>query len=119
MTEKITRKHVIALLATLLALALPMQSPGTGIPVIDVSNLTQNITTALHQVMAYAQQVQQYQLQMQQYANQVRNTVAPAAQVWQEAQQTMNTVMGTIGTFQNGGSGLQNYLNQFQNVIIG
>jgi len=84
-------------------------------PVIDYSNLTQNITTALHQVSAYAKQVQQYQLQLQQYANEVKNTVAPAAQLWQEAQQTMNSVMGTVGMFQNG-SALQNYLNQFQNV---
>ena len=84
-------------------------------PVIDYSNLTQNITTALHQVSAYAKQVQQYQLQLEQYANEVKNTVAPAAQLWQEAQQTMNSVMGTVGMFQNG-SALQNYLNQFQNV---
>ena len=59
--------------------------------------------------------MQQYQLQLQQYANEVKNTVAPAAQLWQEAQQTMNSVMGTVGMFQNG-SALQNYLNQFQNV---
>ena len=84
-------------------------------PVIDYSNLTQNITTALHQVSAYAKQVQQYQLQLEQYANEVKNTVAPAAQLWQDAQQTMNSVMGTVGMFQNG-SALQNYLNQFQNV---
>jgi len=83
--------------------------------VIDASNLTQNTVTALKQVAAYAQQVQQYQLQLQQYANQVRNTVAPAAQVWQQAQQTMNGVLGTVGMFQNG-SALQSYLNQFQNV---
>jgi P-type conjugative transfer protein TrbJ len=84
-------------------------------PVIDYSNLTQNITTALHQVSAYAKQVQQYQLQLEQYANEVKNTVAPAGQLWQDAQQTMNSVMGTVGMFQNG-SALQNYLNQFQNV---
>jgi len=100
--------------AVVLVAALPISSPGT-MPVIDYSNLTQNITTALHQVSAYAQQVQQYQLQLQQYANQVRNTAAPVAQVWQQAQQAMNGVMGTAGMFQNG-SALQSYLNQFQNV---
>jgi type IV secretion system protein TrbJ len=61
--------------------ALPLSSPGTGIPVIDFSNLTQNVITALKQVSACAQQVQQYRLQLQQYANQVKNTVAPVAQV--------------------------------------
>src|SRR6266436_8537416 len=109
------RKVILMAVALALVAALPLSSPGTGIPVIDFSNLTQNVVTALHQVSAYAQQVQQYQLQLQQYANQVRNTVAPAAQVWQQAQQTMNSVMGTVGVFQNG-SALQGYLNQFQNV---
>jgi type IV secretion system protein TrbJ len=108
------KKMILTSVAVVLVAALPISSPGT-MPVIDYSNLTQNITTALHQVSAYAQQVQQYQLQLQQYANQVRNTAAPVAQVWQQAQQAMNGVMGTAGMFQNG-SALQSYLNQFQNV---
>jgi P-type conjugative transfer protein TrbJ len=108
------RKIVLTFAALALVAALPLSSPGT-LPVVDYSNLTQNVVTALHQVSAYAQQVQQYQLQLQQYANQVKNTVAPVAQVWQAAQGTMNSVMGTVGMFQNG-SALQSYLNQFQNV---
>jgi P-type conjugative transfer protein TrbJ len=108
------RKIILTTVTLVLVAALPISSPG-GIPVIDYSNLVQNTTTALKQVAAYAQQVQQYQLQLQQYANQVRNTVAPVAQVWQAAQGTMNSVMGTVGIFQNG-SALQSYLNQFQNV---
>ena len=105
---------ILTSVAVVLVAALPLASQG-GIPVIDYSNLLQNTTTALKQVAAYAQQVQQYQLQLQQYANQVKNTVAPVAQVWQAAQGTMNSVMGTVGIFQNG-SALQSYLNQFQNV---
>jgi P-type conjugative transfer protein TrbJ len=108
------RKFILTAVASFLMAALPISSPG-GIPVIDYSNLVQNTTTALKQVAAYAQQVQQYQLQLQQYANQVRNTVAPVAQVWQTAQGTMNSVMGPVGMFQNG-SALQGYLSQFQNV---
>ena len=110
------KKNILTTIALALVATLPLTSPGSGIPVIDVSNLTQNITTALHQVMGYAQQVQQYQLQLQQYANQLRNTVAPAAQVWQQAQQTMNSVMGTVNMFQGGQSQLQSYMSQFQNV---
>jgi P-type conjugative transfer protein TrbJ len=109
------RKIVLTTVALVLVAALPATSPGTGIPVIDWSNLTQNVVTALHQVSAYAQQVQQYQLQLQQYANQVKNTVAPVAQVWQTAQGTMNSVLGTVSMFQNG-SQLQNYLHQYQDV---
>ena len=109
------RKLVLTAVALVAVAALPLTSPGS-MPVIDFSNLTQNVITALHQVNAYAQQVQQYQLQLQQYANQIRNTVAPAAQVWQQAQQTMNSVMGTVNMFQGGQSQLQGYLSQFQNV---
>ena len=65
------KKIVLKTVALVLVAALPASSPGTGIPVLDVSNLTQNIVTALHQVMAYTQQVSQYELQLQQYANQV------------------------------------------------
>ena len=110
------RKIVLTTVALALVAALPVSSPGTGIPVIDFSNLTQNVVTALHQVSAYAQQVQQYQLQLQQYANQVKNTVAPVAQVWQAAQGTMNSVLGTVNMFRGGGSQLQGYLSQFQDV---
>jgi P-type conjugative transfer protein TrbJ len=110
------KKMILTSVALALVGALPATSPGTGIPVIDFSNLTQNVVTALHQVSAYAQQVQQYQLQLQQYANQVRNTVAPVAQVWQAAQGTMNGVLGTVNMFRGGSSQLQGYLGQFQDV---
>src|SRR5258707_657206 len=110
------KKMMLICSALLLVAALPLTSPGLGIPVIDSSNLTQNVVTAMKQVSAYAQQVQQYQLQLQQYENQLKNTLAPAAQVWQAAQSTMNSVMGTVNMFQGGQSQLQGYLNQFQNV---
>jgi P-type conjugative transfer protein TrbJ len=113
-SKKHMRKLVLTLVALMLVAALPLMSPG-GIPVIDYSNLAQTTTTALKQVAAYAQQVQQYQLQLQQYANQVKNTLAPVAQVWQTAQGTMSSVMGAVNMFQNG-SQLQGYLGQFQNV---
>ena len=86
--QKALKKHhkkkiVLTMAALVLVAVLPLASPSTGIPVIDVSNLAQNVVTAMKQVSAYAQQVQQYQLQLQQYANQVKNTVAPATQIWQ------------------------------------
>ena len=109
------RKLLLTSVALVLVAALPATNPGTGIPVLDVSNLVQNTTTALKQVQAYAQMVQSYQLQLQQYANMVKNTVAPVAQVWQTAQGTMNGVLGTVNMFQNGNQ-LQGYLSQFQNV---
>jgi type IV secretion system protein TrbJ len=108
------KKPIIAITTVALIAALPLSSPG-GLPVIDYSNLIQNTTTALKQVSAYAQQVQQYQLQLQQYANQVRNTVAPVAQIYQSATGTINSVMGVARVFQSGNQ-LQSTLGQFQSV---
>ena len=108
------RKVVLTSVALVLVVALPVMSPGT-IPVIDYSNLTQNITTALKSVAIYAQEVQQYQTQILQYKNQLLNTlgIAPALQVWQQSQAVMNQVTGLTSMFRNGSS-LQNVLSQFQ-----
>jgi P-type conjugative transfer protein TrbJ len=110
------RKIILGTVALVLATALPANTPGAGIPVIDVSNLAQNIITALHQVLAYAQQIEQYQTQIRQYLNQVENTtgIAQALQIWQRAQQTMNGLMQTVAIFQNGN--VQGIVGQFQNV---
>src|SRR2546423_5420586 len=79
----------------------------TGMPVFDASALVQTTTTALNsvrhtllQVQQYAQQIQQYELQFKQYIEQVKQGLAPIAYVWQEAQQTVNDVMGTVSMFQ-------------------
>jgi hypothetical protein len=65
--QKVLQKHhkkkiVLTMSVLVLVAVLPLPSPGTGIPVVDVSNLAQNVVTAMKQVSAYAQQVQQYQL---------------------------------------------------------
>ena len=85
------------------------------LPVIDYSAIAQAIVQTLRQIQQYAQQVQQYQLQLQQYANQVRNTVAPVAQVYQSAMGTINSVMGVAKIFQSGNQ-LQATLGSFENV---
>jgi P-type conjugative transfer protein TrbJ len=95
----------------------------TGMPVFDASALVQTTTTALNsvrhtllQVQQYAQQIQQYELQFKQYIEQVKQGLAPIAYVWQEAQQTVNDVMGTVSMFQGQSTQLQAYLSQFQSV---
>src|SRR4029077_864107 len=88
-----------------------------GLPVIDYSNLWQNTTTALKAVQSDSQQVQQYQTQLQQWRLELLQAtgIAPAAQIWQQAQQTMGGVMGTVNMFRSGGQ-LEGYLNQFRDV---
>jgi P-type conjugative transfer protein TrbJ len=109
------RSLVIAgTVASLVAFA-PHAVDATGIPVIDVSNLAQNLVTALKSVSEYAKQVQQYQLQLQQYEEQVKQGLAPVAYVWQQARQTMGQLQSAYA-FLQGGTGLQQYLGKFQDV---
>jgi P-type conjugative transfer protein TrbJ len=109
------KKTIVSIVAMTLVAALPLTGTCTGIPVLDVSNLLQNTTTALKQVQSYAQMVQSYQLQLQQYANQVKNTLGLGStlQLWQQATSTMNSVMGVVNIFKSGN--LQSTLSQFQN----
>jgi P-type conjugative transfer protein TrbJ len=69
-----------------------------GIPVIDGSNLGQNVMTAFESVSQTLKQIQQYQTQLQQYENQLRNTLQPTTQLWDNATTTMNQLRGAIDT---------------------
>lgn len=64
-----------------------------GIPVVDTSNLTQNIVTALQSVDQTTKQIEQYTLQLQQYENMLKNTAAPATLIWDKAQETMGNIL--------------------------
>jgi P-type conjugative transfer protein TrbJ len=95
-------------------------SAHAGIPVIDGSNLAQNVMTAAQTAETYAKQLQQYETQLEQYETQLKNTVAPAAYIWDQAQMTINkitSVMNAVQTLRdsNGGA-LTAYLNQFKDA---
>ncbi|MEM4988464.1 P-type conjugative transfer protein TrbJ [Collimonas sp. H4R21] len=90
-----------------------------GIPVIDGTNLSQNIMTAMESVAQTLKQVEQYKTQLQQYENMLQNTTAPAAYIWDQASGTINQLMGAIDTLnyykQQTGS-IDSYLSRYQNV---
>jgi P-type conjugative transfer protein TrbJ len=73
----------------------------------------------LELITQYAKQLEQWRLQLQQYEDQIRNTLAPAAYIWDQARQTMGSVLGVINTVRNlenlSGS-LDAYLYEFQDV---
>ncbi|WP_367899673.1 P-type conjugative transfer protein TrbJ [Xanthomonas oryzae] len=99
--------------------AIVSQPAQAGIPVIDGSNLTQNIVTAFQQVAAVQKQIQQYQTQLQQYQNMLQNTLAPAAWVWDQAQQTMNKLLqaqDTLSYYKNQAGSLDSYLSRYGDV---
>lgn len=88
-----------------------------GIPVIDSSNLTQNVMTALQTAQQYAQQIQQYQTQLQQYETQIKNSVAPAAYLWDAANSTITKITSLVNQVNNlHSSQLDSYLSNFQNA---
>jgi P-type conjugative transfer protein TrbJ len=90
-----------------------------GLPVIDASNLTQNIMTAIESVAQTLKQIEQYKTQLQQYENMLQNTLAPAAYIWDQAVTTMNQLRAAIDTLNFYKSQLGNidaYLAKFQDL---
>ena len=67
--------------ALIVALSVGPLTVRAGIPVIDASNLSQTVMTAIESVAQTLKQIEQYQTQLQQFENQLQNTVAPAAYI--------------------------------------
>lgn len=109
----------ILLAVALATTAAPPASAQFGGIVYDPTNFAKNAQTALTQVKSLAQQIQQYQLQIQQYQNMVKNTVAPAAYIWDQAQRSitgLRTSVDQLEALKTQSGGLNNLLNQFQNT---
>lgn len=91
-----------------------------GIPVLDVSNLGQTTVTALENVQQTLKQVEQYALQLKQYETEIKNTLAPTAYIWSQAQKTMNKVQSLqeqLDYYSSmDSSDLEKYLAKFGNV---
>lgn len=107
-----------AALAISMALTTPMPAQA-GIPVVDGTNLTQNIMSAMEAVAQTLKQIQEYQTQLQQYENQLQNTMAPAAHIWDQAQRTINDLnqaTNMLAYYQNQLGSLDAYLGKFQDV---
>ena len=90
-----------------------------GIPVIDGTNLAQNIMTAIESVAQTLKQIEQYRTQLQQYENMLQNTMAPAAYIWDQVQSTINGLMNAVDTlnyYKTQLGSLDAYLGKFQDV---
>lgn len=109
-------KKTVATILVAGVVSIPVQA---GIPVIDGTNLGQNIMTAVESVAQTLKQIQQYQTQLQQYENMLQNTMAPAAYIWDMAQSTINGLMNatnTLNYYKNQLGSIDGYLDKFQNV---
>lgn len=105
--------------ALLMFAGLGFNAAHAGIPVIDGTNLTQNIMTAVQTAESYAQQIQQYGTQLSQYEQEIKNSVAPAAYLWDQATSTitkLTNVINTVENLRNSNGALDSYLNNFKNA---
>lgn len=93
--NRLTKKLSSGVLSILLATS-SIPSFAGGIPTFDGANITQTTITALTTVQQYMQQIQEYKTQLLQYENQLKNTLAPAAYIWAEAQKTMQELQRTV-----------------------
>ena len=115
-------RKVLAVIILIALSALPATMPRAnagGIPVIDASNLTQNIMTAIESVAQTLKQIEQYKTQLQQYENMLQNTLAPAAYIWDQAATTMNELRAAIDTlnfYKSQLGSIDAYLAKFQDL---
>jgi P-type conjugative transfer protein TrbJ len=88
----------------------------TGIAQLQqqVTSATQNVAAVLKQVDQYAAQMRQYQTQLMQYAQQLKDAALPVSQVWNQAQKTMNDMMGLVNQAQNGQ--MLSYIQQYKDL---
>ncbi|WP_367903549.1 P-type conjugative transfer protein TrbJ (plasmid) [Xanthomonas oryzae pv. oryzicola] len=115
------QKFLAAKLALVVAVSstLVVTPVEAGMPVIDGTNLSQNIMTAIESVAQTLKQIEQYSTQLQQYQNQLQNTMAPTAYIWDQAQSTINGLMNatnTLNYYKNQLGSLDSYIGKFQDV---
>lgn len=107
-----------ARMALLSVLASALPALAGGVPVFDVANMKQNTISAIEGVNQTMKMIEQYQLQLLQYENMLRNTMAPAAYVWNRAQLTTMRLMGmmnTVNYYRYQAGSLDGYLYRYQN----
>jgi P-type conjugative transfer protein TrbJ len=106
-------------LAAAIAGAVSVPPAQAGIPVVDGTNLIQNVVTAAQQVAQTLKQIDQYQKQLEQYQNQLQNTMAPAQNIWNQAQTTISNLQNatnTLNYYKNQLGSLSAYIGKFQDV---
>jgi P-type conjugative transfer protein TrbJ len=111
------KKTIIAITSAVLIAALPLSSPGTGIPVVDVSVIAQAIKQGLTQIQQYTTQLSQLQTEINTYKNQILQAtgIAQVAQIYSQVQGVQNQLTGTVNMFRSG-AGLNGYLQNFKDV---
>ena len=115
----IATKFTLAIFMASTAVFPVSEIQAAGIPVMDATNLSQNIITAMESVTQTLKQIEQYKTQLQQYENMLQNTASPAAYIWDQANSTINQLMGAIDTlsyYKQQVGNIDAYLAKYQNI---
>lgn len=89
------------------------------IPTTDLANIVQTSITAQESVAQTMKQIEEYKTQLEQYALQIKNAVAPAAYVWDQAMRTMDQLraaLDTLAYYKRQLGSIDFYLRQFNDV---
>ena len=110
------KKYFLLFVVLALFLSTPVRA---GIPVIDGSNLIQNIVCAIEEVLQTAKQILQYKTQLEQYEDQIKNSLSLETYIWDEAQSTIGGLIDTVDTLSNFKTqmgSIDAYLEKFQDI---
>lgn len=113
------KKQIFSVLLTVAALSCPAGVFAAGIPVFDAANATQSTITALESISQTMKQIEQYTTQLEQLEDQIKNSTAPAAYVWDQAQGTMNKILALqdqLDFYTQQAGGMESYLQKFGDV---
>lgn len=115
------RRLILNRWVLVVAVCWPLSSPvlATGIPTLDVTNLAQNILVVKEAVEHTVNQVKQFETQLKQYEDQLRNSLAPAAYIWDQAQSTLDGLIGAtnvLGYYKDLLGDFDSYITNFQDI---
>ena len=116
------KNRVLQWIGVLLILSQTNLSPEVragGLAVIDIANVKQTTITAIESVEQTLKQIEEYKTQLMQYENMIRNTLAPPAYLWAQAQNVMFRLVhltNTIRFYEQQYGSLDGYMQRFRNV---
>ncbi len=95
MQKRLLSKTKTVALSLAVSVSLGLSAPAyAGIPVTDGGNIAQSSVSAIQNVAQTLKQIEEYRIQLKQYETQLRNSLAPAAYVWDQANKTMANMKG-------------------------
>jgi P-type conjugative transfer protein TrbJ len=119
MRNRKTTNYLIILLCAVSHLGFTFPVRAGGMAVIDVANIKQTTITAIESVEQTLKQIEEYKTQLMQYENMIRNTLAPPAYLWAQAQNVMFKLIhltNTIRFYEQQYGSLDGYMQRFRNV---